>query len=190
MKKKLFTIVVLFIVALIFICSANAGQQLRSYHPLEAKLITIGPVVKAIAPLKQGEKVEGLLSKAWKEFDRRNWAEAKDSFLAALNADPRNQLAGEGLAISVYRSGDYKGAFKVASELKASIPSAQELVSEIVVADVQSMIRAGDFLAASEFLNNFPSLDSGYGRAHELFGGAYGLSKRLKVEGMGYPVLR
>ena len=190
MKRKILTIVVLFIIAVVFLCSAGADQQFRDYHPLEAKLVMIGPGAKAIAPSKQGTKVEELLSKAWKDFDRCHWSQAKDAFLSALDADPRNQLAGEGLAISVYRSGDYKGAFKLANDLKASIPSVQELVSEIVVAEVQSMIRAGDFAAASEFLKNFPSSDSGYGRAHELLGGAHELSKQLKAEGMGYPVIR
>ena len=190
MKRKIFTILVLFIIAVVFLGSAGADQQFRNYQPIEAKLVMIGPGTKAVAPTKQMTEVEALLSRAWKNFDRCNWSEAKNAFLGALDVDPKNQLAGEGLAISVYRSGDHEGAFKLANELKASIPSVQGLVSEIVVAEVQSMIRAGDFAAASEFLKNFPSSDSGYGRAHELLGGAFELSKHLKPEGIGYPVIR
>ena len=183
MKRKLFTIVLLFIVAVISLCKANAGQQVRTFRPLEAKQVAIAPGANAVAVTKRGTEVEGALSEAWKQFDARQWEAAKEGFLTVLGQDPRNRLAAEGLAMSVYRSGDYKGAFDLAKELKPVVPSVQEQVSETVVADVQYMISKGEFAAASEFLGNFPSVDSEYGRAHELLGGAYAISRALKADG-------
>ena len=45
------------------------------------------------------------------------------------------------------------------------------------------MIRNGEFAAASELLGNFPSVDSEYGKAHELLGGAYAIARALKAAG-------
>ena len=183
MKRNFFTPFLLFIVAVISLCKADAGQQVRTFRPLEIKQVAIAPGSNAVAVTKCGSEVERAISEAWKHFDARQWEAAREGFLFVLGQVPRNRLAAEGLAMSLYRSGDYKGAFELAKQLKRMVPSVQELVSETVVADVHYMIRNGEFAAASELLGNFPSVDSEYGKAHELLGGAYAIARALKAAG-------
>lgn len=183
MKYKFFAPVLLFIVAVISLCKADAGQHVRSFRPLEIKQVVIAPGWNAVDVTKRGSEVERALSEAWKQFDAHQWAAAREGFLTVLGQVPRNRLAAEGLAMSLYRSGDYKGAYEFAKQLKRRVPSVQELVSETVVADVQYMISNGEFAAASGLLGNFPSMDSEYGRAHELLRGAYAISRALEAAG-------
>ncbi|MEM9283963.1 MAG: hypothetical protein AAGA96_19250, partial [Verrucomicrobiota bacterium] len=158
-------------------------KKTREFRPLEAKQISILPQVRVDRVSGSESESQRLLGEAWKQFDSRQWSQATDLFLTALEKDPRNQLAAEGLAMSVYRSGDYGSSFKLGKELKPLMPSVQELISETVVADVQYMISKGELDAAKEFMSFFPSTDAQYGRAHELLTGARIIARSLGPDG-------
>tara|TARA_R110000850_G_scaffold102678_2_gene212159 strand:+ start:286 stop:894 length:609 start_codon:yes stop_codon:yes gene_type:complete len=180
MKPTVFTaIALLSILAAAATGQANADQRAREFRPLEAKKVAIRPAAQLTTTTGVARDAETLLSKAWEQFDARQWDEASEAFLSVLGKDPKNRLAAEGLAMSVYRSGDYTGAFELARELKPVMPSVQELVSETVLADVQFMVSKGAIETAQEFMANFPSSDSEYGRAHDLLGGAQSIAAAL-----------
>ena len=102
MKRNFFTPFLLFIVAVISLCKADAGQQVRTFRPLEIKQVAIASGSNAVAVTKRGSEVERALSEAWKHFDARQWAAAREGFLFVLGQVPRNRLAAEGLRFSQF----------------------------------------------------------------------------------------
>ena len=165
MKPSHFLTATLSLLAAFSSTVVSADQRTREYRPLDADKVEIRPAARVNGIMQSSRDADKFLSAAWVQFDNRQWADATESFISALEKDPKSRLAAEGLAMSVYRSGDYSSAFKLGLELKKVIPSVQELLSETVVADVQYMISKGEFDAAREFLNHFPSTDSQYGQA-------------------------
>lgn len=158
----------LFLLASVAVASADDRRSLREYRPLEARRIAVSLAGKAEAVPGREKSAAEFRSLAWRHFDKREWGKATDAFLSALERSPRNVEAAEGLAMSVYHSGDYASAFRLGEELARPMPSVRRIVSETVLADVRSLVAKEDFAGAGELLAFFPASDGVYAEAREL----------------------
>lgn len=132
-------------------------QKTKQYRPLEAKAVHIETAARADPAMRAQNRSAVELKRAWKHFDLREWDEAHDAFYTVLELDPVNVPAAEGLAMTLYQSGDYTSAFRLGEELGETMPSVREIVGETLLADVRFMIKKGEFEAANEFLAYFPA---------------------------------
>jgi hypothetical protein len=152
---------------------AGPKSSTRDYRPIVAKSVRIelaGAVrsQKGVVGVKGGT---GAAREGWVHFDRQEWEMAMDRFLAALESDPGDVSAAEGLAMAVYRSGDRASAAAIADELAFAMPWIRGIVAETVLADVRADLVRGDLVVARTLVEALP-----HG------GGAYDES-RLLVEG-------
>ena len=162
---------------------AETESTTREFRPLMAKKVAVELAARAA----NVADVDLVRSQAWAHFDSREWAEAVDKFLTVLEKDPASKSAAEGLAMSLYRSGDYASAYRLGSELSEVMPEIRDVVSEAVIADVRYMVKEGELETAREFLGNFPASDSFYTKAHGLLSDAHSISAGLRSEGGTVP---
>lgn len=155
----------------------------REFRPLMAKKVAVELASRAI-PVAEVDLVR---SQAWAHFDSGDWSAAIDKFLTVLEKDPASKSAAEGLAMSLYRSGDYASAYRLGSELSEVMPEIRTLVSESVTADVRYMVKEGEFETAKEFLTHFPVSDTLYTKAHAMLADANKISVALGAESGGTP---
>lgn len=154
---------------------AELKATTREFRPLMAKKVAVELAARAA----HVADVDSVRSLAWKHFDSREWEQAIDKFLTVLEKDPASKSAAEGLAMSLYRSGDYASAYRLGSELSEVMPEIREVVSEAVTADVRYMVKEGKFDTAKEFLSHFPSIDNHYTRAYSILSDATLISSNL-----------
>ncbi len=162
----------LLVSALLLTASANAlagvTETTREFRPLEAKKVVIHPGAKAIDKKSDTTAAKSQLRNAWTAFDSKNWQVATDHFVTALEADPECREAAEGLAMSIYHSGDYASAYRLGEELKIVMPNVRRIVAETALTDVRGLIRKGDFVEARSFLAHFPATGPTLAYAHSL----------------------
>ncbi|MDF1740690.1 MAG: hypothetical protein P1U86_16130 [Verrucomicrobiales bacterium] len=157
---------------------ADSQSTTREFRPLMAKKVAVELASRAT----HAADVDSVQSQAWAHFDARDWDAAIDKFLTVLEKDPASKAAGEGLAMSLYRSGDYGSAYRLGSELSEVMPEIRTVVSETVIADVRYMVKEGEFETAKEFLSHFPATDSLYTKAHTMLADANKISVSLGAE--------
>lgn len=153
---------------------AETTKKTREFRPLEAKKVVFAP-----AALATTGDVGSTLSAAWAHFDQEDWNLAIDEFLTVMESDATNASAAEGLAMSVYRSGDYKAAYRLCVEFASFMPDISETIAAVVLADVRRMVTEGENKAARKLLGNFPKSDLAFTHAHTLVEGAETLAKNV-----------
>lgn len=172
--------------AFVLVISAAAEdttQRTLQFQPLEAKKISIRTAARVDSAIKRTVSAGEHRRQAWAYFDNREWDKATDAFLSALEKDPENVESAEGLAMSVYRAGDYASAHRLGEELREVMPTVARIVSETVLADVRYMVKEGEFAAADEFLTHFPSVDGAYAEARTLVRDAGAIRTALGPDG-------
>ncbi|MEM1440705.1 MAG: hypothetical protein AAGF67_00080 [Verrucomicrobiota bacterium] len=148
--------------------SLEADQVAREFRPLEAKQIEIQPAAKANPSKSQDSAATPYLRTAWSHFDSKSWDAAMNSFLAALEADPESREAAEGLAMSIYQSGDYDSAYRLGEELKVVMPNVRRMIAETALHDARALVAKGQFSAARAFLAHFPATGPTLAYAHDI----------------------
>jgi hypothetical protein len=180
MKK----IVIAIVTTAIVCCTASAlraetTKTAREFRPLEAKKIVFTPAAQVTAGAESQGGVEEVLSSARKHFDLREWDQAIDQFLTVMEHDSKNASAAEGLAMSVYRTGDYKAAYRLSAEFASFMPAISEKIAGVVLADARYMISQGEHEVARELLSHFPKSDLAFAHAHTLVEGAEALAQSV-----------
>lgn len=150
--------------------SAKSGDKnaSREYRPLEAKKVYLQPAGKIdVTSSKKGKEKEAL-AQAWRHFDKNEWTPAIENFLSALSANPKSEVACEGLAMSIYRSGDYKSAYRLAFELEHQMPRVHYVIEEAVLADVRELVGKDQIAEAQALVKHFPESGTAYAEAHQI----------------------
>lgn len=170
-----------------------ASQVTREYRALEANKITWSTgakttraeTLRAKTHPREGEarSYEEFKRLGWASFDQREWKKATDHFLSALERNPESTEMAEALAVSLYRSGDYRSAYRLGKELSRIVPSVHRIIAETARADVRFMIQRGEFEAASEFLAHFPGEDPAFAATHRLLEGAATITMATAPDG-------
>ncbi|MEX2580437.1 MAG: hypothetical protein WD342_15370 [Verrucomicrobiales bacterium] len=158
---------------------ADPARTIRDFRSIEALKISLGTASKTSENERDSPSTGTLLSEAWNDFDSHEWKKAINGFLTVLEQDPRNRSAAEGLAMGVYRSGDYYSTYRLDVELSDVMPDISEKIASVVLADVRHCIAMGQNGAARELLAHFPVSDAAYAHAHSLADGAETLAKSI-----------
>jgi len=161
---------------------ATAAERVRPFQPIEARAVTILRAGPASESGREGGAVE-FRRQAWACFERGDWARANDAFLSAIEQDTSDLESAEGLAMSVYRSGDYRAAYRLGRELSAIMPSISRLVAGTVEAEARRLVRAGELAPARELLRHFPATDEVYAKLHQMVSDADALTTGLRQSG-------
>ena len=165
------------------VLAESVSQRSREYRPLEAKKISIRTAARVNPDRESAKTFVDFKRIGWSHFDNREWKEATDAFLSALEKDPESVEVAEALAMSLYRSGDYESAYRLGQELHRVMPSVGRIVSQTVQADVRFMVKKGELESAEEFLAHFPAADPAYTPAHELISDATTIAAALRGNG-------
>ena len=163
-------LLILLSASFLFTPLAEAGPKLntREYRPLSAKMVRIN-VSGAVTPSSKGaaKRREG-----WARFDQKEWEKSMDNFLSALEFDPTDDSAAEGLTMAVYRSGDRISAANLAEEFSEVMPWIRGMVAETVLADVKAELEKGGLTAAETLMGNLPYGAGAYDGVRSLVEGA------------------
>lgn len=146
----------------------NADDQERVYRPMEAKKVYLQTAGKVSASDLSTAKEREAIREAWKHFDKKEWTSAIEKFLGALSANPKSEVACEGLAMSIYRSGDYKSAYRLAFELQHKMPRVHYVIEEALLADVRELVGEDNISEAQELVAFFPESGTAYAEAHQI----------------------
>ncbi|MCB1230113.1 MAG: BCSC C-terminal domain-containing protein [Verrucomicrobiae bacterium] len=98
----------------------------------------------------------GALETGWAYFDDRQWESARQWFQKALQFDSQSKRAAEGLVMSVYRSGEPLGAYRIAKEHAALVPEGPGIVVKAVSTTGQQLVNDGELEKAETLLDGFP----------------------------------
>ncbi len=151
---------------------AETTKTTREFRPLEATKVAFAPSAQI-----QAGGVDATLAAAWKHFDEEEWSQAIDNFLTVMERDGKNASAAEGLAMSVYRSKDYKAAYRLCVEFADFMPDISEKIAAVVLFDVRLLIGQEKSEAARKLLDHFPKSDLAFTHAHTLVEGAGALAQ-------------
>lgn len=154
----------LLIVSAFAVVSAHAAPKTsaREYRPLNAKAVRI------VVAAESNGKGATMTREGWSHFDGKQWEKAMDSFLSALEADPGDQSAAEGLTMSVYRSGDRISAAELAEEFSEVMPWIRGMVAETLLLDVRAEVERGELASTDALLERIPYGDGAYDRSRDL----------------------
>jgi len=171
------------LVALFFFIGAAMAQadptsNVREYRPLMARAVKIEVSGKAAVTDQKGDAV--LTNAGWKHFDAKEWDKAIDQFLSALEKNPGNHSAAEGLVMTLYRSEDYASAARLGEELVPIMPGVKEILARTVTAEVRHLVNREEKEAAGKLLAHFPATDIAYREAHGLLDGASAIETALR----------
>lgn len=156
------------------ILHADTTTKTREFRALEAKKVVFAPATQV-----QVSGVEATLSAAWEHFDQEEWGQAIDKFLTVMEQDVKNPSAAEGLAMSVYRSSDYKAAYRLCVEFAGFMPEISDKIAAVVLTDVRFLIGRDDRKAARKLLGHFPKTDLAFTHAHTLIESADTLAQNV-----------
>lgn len=191
MPSSFFLLVSVFLLTAAATATAAGMDKIREFRPLEAKQVMIRPGAKVGGECAERTNAKHYLRRAWADFDAKNWAGATDAFVSALEADPACREAAEGLAMSIYHTGDFTSAYRFGEELKTVMPNVRRVVAETALSDVRSLIARGEFAEARSFLTHFPATGPILAYAHELVQTADTLTASVgKSEAGGDPLAR
>lgn len=166
--KKYSAIIVLAVTFISNPVSADEQGSAREYRPLEAKAVSLQLAGKVEGTNSTKENSSNFEREGWNHFDRKEWSPAIDKFLSALSANPKNESACEGLAMSIYRSGDYDSAYRLAFELEHRMSRVHYVIEEAVLSDVRELLGQGRLTEAQELVKHFPESGTSYSEAHEM----------------------
>lgn len=141
--------------------------KVRDFRPLVAKSVRVAPVSASGSRVISAATREG-----WDHFDRQQWEKAMDHFLVALETDPTDVSAAEGLTMAVYRSGDRVSAAEIAEELCFSMPWIRGMVAKTLLADVQAELDRGELVVARGIVESLPYGSGAYDDARAIVEGA------------------
>lgn len=165
-----------------FATSAIAGvsSQTREYRPLAAKAVRI-EVSNQVDKAELTEATQ-LRRDGWNQFDQQHWEKAIDLFLSALDKEPSDDSAAEGLTMSLYQSGDYASAARLGDELIEVMPDIKRIVARTLEADVLALVNQDQLEEARELLAHFPGEDATYLPARQVLGRAVAVESGITKE--------
>ncbi len=154
----------------VFVSFAEAAPktQSREFRPMMAKAVRIELSGKAGG---QG-KAAVATREGWAHFDKAEWEKAMDRFLSALELDPADASAAEGLTMAVYRSGDRRSAAELGEEFSSAMPWIRGMVAETVLSDVKAEVERGEIASSQELVAALPHGGGAYDRVRILVEGA------------------
>lgn len=164
---------------------AGGNQVTREFRPLEARKVTIQTAGKVEALPKSESR--SALRLAWSHFDAKEWNDANEAFVRALAADPDSREAAEGLAMSIYQSGDLASAYRLGEELKIVMPNVSRIVASTALTDAQGFIAKGKFSEARSLLSHFPATSPTLVYAHHLVETADTLTTAVREQEASLP---
>ena len=152
----------LIIFAIVSIASdVHAGLSIREFRPVEPARVNVRAV-------QSDDHESALLRKGWEQYDKKAWDHAIGSFLDVVEVNPGNKAAAEGLAMSLYHSGDYKSAYRFAFELEGVVPRVREMMEGLLISDVRLLIEENKIEEAQNLVRFFPESGKSYAEAHQL----------------------
>jgi len=180
--KKMPSLAALLTALVLFSAAAIAGAaptpNVREYRPLMAKSVKIEVAGKgAVTDHKGGA---ALTNAGWQHFDAKQWDQAIDKFLSALEKNSADHSAAEGLVMTLYRSEDYASAARLGEELVPIMPGVKEILARTVTAEVRYLVNREEKEAAGKLLAHFPAGDAAYREAHGLLDGASAIETALR----------
>ena len=95
-----------------------------------------------------------------------------DRFLAALEADPTDASAAEGLTMAVYRSGDRISAAQLGEEFAPAMPWIRTQVAETLLVDLRNELDRGELAPSLALVETLPHGAGAYDRVRDLLEGA------------------
>ncbi len=149
--------------------SAAPKPNQREYRALLAKSVTM--TVSGAA----GQEQDGgaaLTRDGWNHFDRAKWELAMDRFLAALEMNPTDTSAAEGLTMAVYRSGDRVSAAQLGEEFARAMPWIRHQVAETLLVDLKGELERGELTPSLALVESLPYGAGAYDRVRSLLEGA------------------
>ncbi|HQZ29129.1 MAG: hypothetical protein KA250_10615 [Verrucomicrobiales bacterium] len=159
---------------------ADVSSQTREYRPLIAKAVRIeisNKVDQAAATDASQLRRDG-----WSQFDRKHWEKAIDLFLSALEKEPSDQSAAEGLTMSLYQSGDYASVIRLGDQLTESMPDIKRIIARTLEADVLALVNQDQLDQARKLLAHFPGEDVSFLPARQVLGRAVALESEITKE--------
>lgn len=148
------------------LATAAPQPNSREYRPLAAKSVRIQVAGAAL----KGGKAASKTREGWSHFDRKEWEPAMDSFLSALELDPADASAAEGLTMAVYRSGDRISAAELGEEFSTAMPWIRGMVVETLLVDVKAEVERGDVGKLDQLVERLPHADGAYDPVRDLVG--------------------
>jgi len=100
-------------------------------------------------------------------FRQGHWETAGEWYLTALDLDPVNALAAEGLVMSAFKAGQYNHAYWVGSELSETIPGVKEKLVQVANREIDQLILTHQINKAGEMLAQFPAEETGFAEARQ-----------------------
>lgn len=149
--------------------SAAPQPKQREYRALLAKSVAM--TVSGAAGQSRG-KGAAMAREGWSLFDRARWEQAMDRFLAALEADPTDASAAEGLAMAVYRSGDRNSAAQLGEEFAPAMPWIRTQIAETLLGDLKNELDRGELAPSLALVESLPHGAGAYDRVRALLEGA------------------
>jgi hypothetical protein len=156
--------------------SAAPQPKQREYRALMAKSVTM--TVSGAAGETQG-KGAAMAREGWSLFDRARWEQAMDRFLGALEADPTDASAAEGLTMAVYRSGDRISAAQLGEEFAPAMPWIRTQVAETLLVDLKNELERGELAPSLALVESLPHGAGAYDRVRALLEGAVAESAEI-----------
>lgn len=145
--------------------SAAPQPKQREYRALLAKSVTM--TVSGAAGQSQGKGAE-MAREGWRHFDLAQWEKAMDRFLAALEADPTDTSAAEGLTMAVYRSGDRNSAAQLGEEFAPAMPWIRTHVAETLLVDLRHEMERGELAPSLALVETLPHGAGAYDEVRSL----------------------
>lgn len=92
----------------------------------------------------------------WAYYENAQWPVAERWFSHALEFDPANSRAAEGLIMTAYRSGDTRRAYDLAATHQSLVPSGRDIVATAAATTASQWIESGDIDKAQSLISQFP----------------------------------
>lgn len=169
----------LLVLAIASTSMAAPRQNSREYRPIAAKAVRIQVAGTAL----KGGKAAAKTREGWSHFDRKEWEPAMDAFLSALELDPTDSSAAEGLTMAVYRSGDRISAAELGEEFSTAMPWIRGMVVETLLVDVKEEVERGDLAKLDQLVERLPHAGGAYDPVRELVG------ESTEKKGLSKPVV-
>lgn len=148
------------------VAAAAPRPNSREYRPLAAQSVRIQVAGAAL----KGGKAASKTREGWSHFDLKEWEPAMDAFLSALELDPTDASAAEGLTMAVYRSGDRISAAELGEEFSTAMPWIRGMVVETLLVDVKAEVERGELAKLDQLVERLPHANGAYDPVRDLVG--------------------
>lgn len=92
-------------------------------------------------------------------FNKSEWELAAEWYLSALDCDPMNKQAAQGLVMSIFEAGKYQHAYQSSIEYSKTFPGIKHLLIKSAADEVHKLLEAKQYDAADALLNQFPDTE-------------------------------